>query len=65
MQQIQPNPPAAPTFEDLVIGTMLGQIGCLVANIVLVFCLVFGSLALLGPQIGNVFSRITNGLGAP
>ncbi len=66
MQQLpEPNTPAAPTFWQTVFGTMLGNIGCFIAYIVLVVCLfvVFG--AVLGPQIGNIFSRITSGLGAP
>ncbi len=65
MQQLQSNTPAAPTFWEIVTGTMLGLFGCFVAYIALIVCVVFGSLALLGPQIGNIFSRITNGLGAP
>ncbi len=65
MQQPQLNTPAAPTFWQLVIGTMLGQLGCLIAYLLLVVCLFVAFGALLGPQIGNIFSRITNGLGAP
>jgi hypothetical protein len=32
---------------------------------IVVPCCVIAVLALLGPQIGNIFSRVTSGLGAP
>lgn len=32
---------------------------------VLAICVFVAFFAVLGPRIGNVFSRITNGLGAP
>jgi len=59
------NVPAAPTFWQTVLGTMLGNLGCFLAYMFLVLCVVFLFSAVLGPQIGNVFSRITNGLSAP
>ncbi len=65
MQQPQPNTTAAPTFWELVIGTMLGQLSCLVTYLLFFACLFIAFGALLGPQIGNIFSRITSGLGAP
>lgn len=41
-------------------------IGCfvVVAICVLVAIIVIAVLAILGPQIGNIFSRVTNGLGS-
>ncbi len=65
MQPLQPNPPAAPTFWEMVIGTMLGQLGCFIAYLVLGVCLFIAFGALLGPVIGNIFSRITPGLNVP
>ncbi len=62
MQQLQPNTPAAPTFWEIVLGTMLGQIGCFIAYLILFACIFVAFGALLGPTIGNVFSRIGPGL---
>ncbi len=66
MEQLSsPNVPAAPTFWQTVVGTILGNLGCFLAYLFLFLCVAIVFSAVLGPQIGNVFSRITNGLNAP
>ena len=44
-------------------------IGIVIGAVVFVFCVlpicVIAILTLLGPQIANVFSKVTNGLGGP
>ncbi len=64
-QQPGANSAAAPTFWGTVLGTMIGIFGCFIASLVLAVCAFVAFFAMLGPQIGNIFSRITNGLGAP
>ena len=50
-------------------GMVIGIVGGVVGLVVFIFCVlpicVIAILTLLGPQIGNVFSKITNGLSAP
>ncbi len=65
MQQLPAPTTAAPTFWQLVIGTIIGQIGCFIAYMLLAVCLVVFFGALLAPTIGNIFSRITPGLNVP
>ena len=67
MQQLPASAPttAAPSFWNVVIGTVIGSIGCLLVYFLLSLCLLIPLLAILGPQIANIFSRVTNGLGAP
>ncbi len=38
-QPVQPIPAAPPTFTELVVGTMLGYLGCFLAMFVLGLCL--------------------------
>ncbi len=62
-QPAEQNTLSAPTFWQIVWGAVLGNIGCLLLYFLLI-CFVIGLLAFSGPQIGNIFSRITNGLNA-
>ncbi len=62
-QHPPPNAPAAPSFWQVVFGTMLGNLGCLLVYLLLTICVLVFFGALLGPQIGNIFSRITPDLG--
>ncbi len=63
MQQLpNPAPTSAPTFWQTVIGTVIGNVGCFLAYLVLALCLTIPLLAVLGPAIANIFSRVTNGL---
>ncbi len=43
----------------------IGGLGILIAILCLCACLTIPILTLLGPEIGNVFSRITYGLSTP
>jgi hypothetical protein len=66
MQQLPgPNAVAAPTFWQAVLGSMIGIFGCFLVTLLVSACLFVVFFAVLGPQIGNVFSRITSGLGVP
>ncbi len=60
-QPVEQNALSAPTFWETVWGTMLGNLGCLLLYF-LFLCFIISLVALTGPQVGNVFSRITNGL---
>lgn len=44
------------------VGYALGLVVVLIVVLVLVICCTCATLLVLGPQIGNVFSRISSGL---
>ncbi len=63
MQQLPgPNPVAAPTFWQTVIGVMLANLGCLLMVVLFYVCIfaVFGAVLL--SEIGNVMSEIGPGI---
>ncbi len=44
------------------VGTAVGLVVVLIVVLVLVVCCTCATLLVLGPQIGNVFSRVNSGL---
>ena len=44
------------------VGTAVGLVVVVIVVLVLVVCCTCAILLLLGPQIGNVFSRVSSGL---
>ena len=55
MTQVPPR--SQPTFAQIVFGTMIGNVGCLLAYLVLAVCMfaVFG--AALAPRLQDLISR--------
>ncbi len=56
-------PPAAPPSSNNLLKVILLIVGAVVIVLCVIPVCVIAILALLGPQIGNIFSRVTSGTG--
>ncbi len=56
--QPNPNPPTGPGFGQVVIGTMVGNLGCAVVYLLFIFCIfaAFGTAIL--SRLGNIYPQI-------
>ncbi len=63
-QQPPPSLPSQPAARSPLLTAILIIAGACVLLAFICMC-VIAVIAIMGPQIGNIFSRITNGLSSP